>query len=361
MLVAALSLFLLSLLCYVAPSSVPLLSLDCACSALDVLAVAVSVFRARAQIEHNREINAIAERAEEDNTPHRVVETAVSARSQAHGDYVERSTYYTNGIKVVGSLAGLLMYLTIWYTLGFKSSLIDLLLFLSVRNAALSVHCALVAHLERTAISRDLADSNLFNPCAEVKALTDVCSICQHPYTAPTFKMNCGHALHRVCAHELLRRAGKGSKCPMCRQAVYPQRTVDRTGGGGGSNQEAAAVAVVGAGGEGGGGVEDVAGGAGTGGTGGTGGGEPLLRWTLPAWLPIPAVRFEINRVQPPNHPRPVFNLFSTIWAMMSQTEEERLAFVTDMFPNRSREEITAALRGGSVDDAVVILSGGGG
>jgi len=260
--------------------------------------------------------------------------TAISIMSQKHGLRSESSVSLGNNIRVLVEILTVILYCGVWWTIGFKSSLVDMLLLLSVRTGLINVWNALRTSRRWLRISKDLSNPELFTICEEVSALGDVCCICQHPYTDMTVRLKCGHYLHRVCAHELVRRGGSEAKCPMCRRGVYGGEEEKEDGGAGGEWSESTSVV----------GQEEAA---------ANNGAPALFRFTTPAWLPgVPPMQFEIRSAGGGG-------FWSGVWSgALAQNDEERGAFMQDMFPDRTEEEIRAALRGRTVEEAVVLMTG---
>jgi hypothetical protein len=355
--------------------SLPLLYYDLLAASVEIINVALVIARLWRSAVHNHDVaqltadaqNATTKKRRDTGADAKTLSTCISTLSQAHGRFIETSTSRTNAMDIAGCTITLCTSCSVWYTLGFTSSLVDILLFLSCRTSSINLFKSVSQHQAWSRIATDLANPALFTSACSTNDLKDVCPICLHPYTLPTYKMKCGHALHRTCAHELLRRTATDSKCPLCRAGVYPcKHSVAAPGAAGGDYPGAAwreSTVILGAGqvnnsndnnnedGDANEGGSPVAG-------ANAPPAEPLLRWTMPSWLPIPPMQFEINRVPPTDRPAPLFSMFSNLWAMISQSDEDRLSFVREMFPDRIEAEVRAAMRGRTIDEAVVILSG---
>jgi hypothetical protein len=77
-----------------------------------------------------------------------------------------------------------------------------------------------------------------------------------------------------------------------------------------------------------------------------------IVRFSLPAWLPVPGggLQFEINRAPP--------SPGAHVRAQVMGSRTEQVGFVMDMFPDRQQADVEALLRGRSVEEVVMLLSG---
>jgi len=143
-------------------------------------------------------------------------------------------TYYTEFLLDTCVLVTTLgHYLHIYYLHGVSLSLIDVVLFLHMRLAFLSLAQKIVNHRNYLRMSRDMDERYHSVSEAELAEYNDSCAICLMQMASSAKKLPCGHIFHGVCLRSWLERR---HSCPTCRRSLIPSSTTalqQRSVGGG--------------------------------------------------------------------------------------------------------------------------------